>query len=98
LKQARLSWKKIKKLLGKAKADKRAAHVEQLAKLYEGACGGEVVLIYIDEAHFHRDLDLGYAWGRVGKRIWRKSGRAKLAERLNCYGAYHFSNGECFLG
>src|SRR5262245_38920409 len=41
--------------------------------------------------------DLGYTWGRIGKRIWRKSGCGKLSERLNCYGAYDFSNGECFL-
>lgn len=97
LKQARMSWKKIKKMLGKANPDKRAAHVEQLAKLYEGVCKGEIILVYVDEAHFHRDMDLGYAWGRIGKRLWRKSGCAKLSERLNCYGAYDFSNGQCLL-
>jgi hypothetical protein len=97
LKQAKLSWKKVKKLLGKAKADKRAAHVEQLQKLYVEVCGGEVILVYIDEAHFHRDMDPGYSWGRIGKRIWRKSGCAKLSERLNCYGAYDFTSGECLL-
>ena len=97
LMQARLSWKKIKKLLGKANPDKRAAHVEELNKLYEGVCSGEIILVYVDEAHFHRDMDLGYTWGRIGKRIWRKSGCGKLSERLNCYGAYDFSNGECFL-
>jgi transposase len=97
LKQARMSWKKVKKMLGKANPDKRAAHVEQLAKLYEGVCKGEIILVYVDEAHLHRDMDLGYTWGRIGKRVWRKSGCAKLSERLNCYGAYDFSNGECFL-
>jgi transposase len=98
LRQARLSWKEIKKLLGQANPDKRAAHVEQLNKLYEGVCGGETILIYVDEAHFHRDMDLGYTWGRIGKRVWRKSGCGKRSERLNCYGAYDFSNGQCFLG
>jgi hypothetical protein len=97
LKRSRLSWKKIKKLLSKADPDKRAAHVEQLKKLYQGVIQGEVILIYADEAHFHRDMDTGYTWGRIGKRIWRKSKGAKLSERLNCYGAYDFSNGECFL-
>jgi len=97
LKQARMSWKKVKKMLGKANPDKRAAHVEQLKELYKDVCSGEVILVYIDEAHFHRDMDLGYTWGRIGKRIWRKSGCAKLSERLNCYGAYDFSNGECLL-
>ena len=42
-------------------------------------------------------MDPGYGLGRIGKRIWRKSGCAKLSERLNCYGAYDFSNGECLL-
>jgi transposase len=97
LKRARLSFKKIKKLLGEAKPDKRAAHVEQLSQLFDKVRAGEIILVYIDEAHFHRDMDLGYGWGRIGKRIWRKSGCAKLSERLNCYGAYDFSNGECFL-
>ena len=97
LKRARLSFKKIKKLLGKANPDKRAAHVEQLSRLFEKVRTGEIILVYIDEAHFHRDMDLGYGWGRIGKRVWRKSGCAKLSERLNCYGAYDFSNGECLL-
>jgi transposase len=97
LKRARMSFKKVKKLLGKADPDKRAAHVEQLTGLYERAREGEILLAYVDEAHFHRDMDLGYGWGRIGKRIWRKSGCAKLSERLNCYGAYDFSNGECLL-
>ena len=81
----------MKKLLGKAKADKRAAHVEQLKRLYQGVCSGEITLVYIDEAHLHRDMDLGYSWGRVGQRVWRKSGCAKLSERLNAYGAYDLS-------
>ncbi len=59
--------------------------------------GGGVTLIYVGEAHFRRDLDLGYTWGRKGQRIWRRSGCPKLAERLNCHGAYDFSPGECLL-
>jgi len=84
-------------LLGKANPDKRAAHVEHLEQLYQGVCSGEVTLVYVDEAHFHRDMDLGYTWGRVGQRVWRRSGCAKLSERLNAYGAYDFSNGQCLL-
>jgi transposase len=97
LRQARLSWKKVKKLLGKANPDKRAAHIQQLLQLFTGVKDGEILLLYVDEAHFHRDLDLGYTWGRIGQRIWRRSDCPKLSERLNCYGAYDFSNGECFL-
>jgi transposase len=97
LRQARLSWKKVKKLLGKANPEKRAAHIQQLLGLFTGVCNGDIVLLYVDEAHFHRDLDLGYTWGRIGQRIWRRSDCPKLSDRLNCYGAYDFSNGECFL-
>jgi DDE superfamily endonuclease len=97
LRQAGLSWKKIKKLLGKADPEKRAAHVERLRHLFADVSAGEVILIYADEAHFHRDLDLGYSWGRIGRRIWRASDCPKLADRLNCYGAYDFSNGECLV-
>ena len=97
LRRAGLTWKKVKKLLGKADPEKRAAHVERLRKLFEGVRDGAVTLLYVDEAHFHRDLDLGYTWGRQGRRIWRRSGCPKLSERLNCYGAYDFTHGECLL-
>ena len=97
LKQAQLSWKKVKKLLGKAKPEKRAAHVEQLQRLFTDVCAGEITLIYVDEVHVHRDLDLGYGWGRVGQRLWRRSDCPKLSDRLNGYGAYDFSNGERLL-
>ena len=70
---ARLSWKKIKKLLGKAKAPKRAEHITRLEGLFARVCRDEVTLIYIDESHFHQDLDVGYTWGQKGRRSWRVS-------------------------
>jgi transposase len=97
LRRADLTWKKVKELLGKAKPEKRAAHVKELLGLFTQVCSGEVILIYGDEVHVHRDLDLGYTWGRRGERIWRKSDCPKLQGRMNAYGAYDFSNGECFL-
>jgi hypothetical protein len=97
LRQAGLTWKKVKKLLGKAKPEKRAAHIQELLRLFAGVCDGEVILLYIDEVHLHRDLDLGYTWGRVGQRIYRKSDCPGLSERLNCYGAFDFTHGECLL-
>jgi transposase InsO family protein len=97
LRRAGLTWKKVKKLLGKAKPQQRAAHVEQLQRLFAAVCAGEVLLLYADEVHVHRDLDLGYTWGRAGRRLWRRSDCPKLSERLNGYGAYDFSNGECLL-
>jgi transposase len=97
LRQANLTWKKVKKLLGKAKPEKRAAHVQRLLELFTGVRAGEVILIYADEVHVHRDLDLGYTWGRRGEPIWRKSDCPRLQDRMNAYGAYDFTNGECLL-
>ena len=97
LRQADLTWKKVKKLLGKANPEKRAAHVQQLLQLFTRVCDGEALLIYVDEVHVHRDLDLGYAWGRRGERLWRRSDCPKLQDRMNAYGAYDFSSGECLL-
>ncbi|WP_162667337.1 hypothetical protein [Gemmata massiliana] len=63
----------MEKLLGKARPEKRAAHVQLLLTLFAGVCAGEVILIYVDEVHVHRDRDLGYTWGRRGQRLWRMS-------------------------
>jgi transposase len=97
LRRAKLTWKEVKKLLGKAKPEERAAHVEALLKLFAGVRDGEVILVYVDEVHIHRDLDLGDTWGRKGRRLWRSSDRPKRSDRMNAYGAYDFSNGECLL-
>jgi transposase len=97
LRRAKLTWKEVKKLLGKADPQKRAAHVRELLKLFSEVCDGEVILIYVDEVHIHRDLDLGYTWGRRGQRLWRVSDCPPLSDRLNGYGAYDFTNGECLL-
>ena len=55
----------------------------------------EVVWIYLDESHFHRDMDLGYSWGRVGERLGKVSGCGPLSDRMNWFGAYNFSDGQC---
>jgi hypothetical protein len=85
LRRAQLTWKKVKKLLGKAKPETRAAHVEELLKLFAGVCDGEVLLVYADEVHIHRDLELGYTWGRKGQRLWRASDCPKRSDRMNAY-------------
>jgi hypothetical protein len=97
LHQLHLSWKKCKKLLGKANPQKRAEYLQTFAELYERMRRGEVELIYVDESHFHRDLDLGYTWSPVGERVWRISDCPGLAERINWYGAYNFTVGNCLI-
>lgn len=97
LKRAGLSGKKCTKLLGKADPGRRAEYLRRFAELYRGMCRGEVTLIYVDESHLHRDLDLGYTWAPVGKRAWRVSDCPGLSERIDWYGAYDFTTGRCMI-
>lgn len=97
LKQAGLSWKKCKKLLAKANAHQRAEFVQHFQDLYARMCRGEVRLLYVDEVHVHQDMDLGYTWSMKGESTWCASTSPGLSARLNCYGAYDFTAGRCFL-
>jgi transposase len=97
LKAHGLSWKKCKKVLRKADPEKRRVFIEQYQTLFEEICRHETILLYIDEAHIHRDLDLGYTWSPKGKPAYRLSECAPLAHRINWYGAYNFTDGDCFI-
>lgn len=97
LKAARLGWKKCKKLLIKADPNKRATFIEQFQTLFERMCRGEIRIVYVDESHFHQDLDLGYTWAPVGQTVWRESNSPPLSARINWYGAYDFSQGLAFI-
>lgn len=97
IRNGRLSWKKCKKLLGKRNPRKRADHMKKFQELYERMIRGEIQLVFVDESHFHRDMDLGYTWGRVGKRVWRISDCPPLSDRINWYGAFDFSEGQSLI-
>lgn len=97
LKREGLSWKKCQKLLKKAKPEQRAEFMRRFVALYEQICREEVILLYLDESHFHRDMDLGYTWATVGEPAWRSSACPPLADRINWYGAYDFNRGQCFI-
>lgn len=97
LKQAGLSWKKCKKVLSKANPKQRAEFVAQFQNWFEQIQLGKLRLIYIDEAHLHQDMALGYRWSVVGEVDWVPSHCPPLKNRLNWYGAYDFSNGQCLL-
>src|SRR4051812_32652625 len=97
LKVGGLSWKKCKKVLTRAKPAKRVEFVEQFQLLFERMCRDEICLVYVDESHFHQDLDLGYTWAPVGKPVWRESTSPPLAARINWYGAYDFSQGRALI-
>ena len=97
LKAHRLSWKKCRKVLRKANPEKREAFIEQFRPIFEQVCENETILLYIDEAHIHRDMDLGYTWAPTGEPAYRLSACASLSDRINWYGAYNFTDGNCFI-
>jgi transposase len=97
LKAGGLRWKKCKKLLSKADPAKRKAFVEEFQLLFARMCRDEICIVYVDESHFHQDLDLGYTWAPIGKPIWRQSTSPPLSARINWYGAYDFGQGQAFI-
>ena len=58
LHRLKLSWKKAKKLLGRANPERRQAFIERLQGLLDGAQHDRHLLVYLDEAHIHQDADL----------------------------------------
>jgi hypothetical protein len=77
-----LSWKKAKKLLGRADPQRRQAFVEQIQDLLAGAQHDRHLLVYLDEAHIHQDADLGYGWSERGRRLWIASPSPRLSDKL----------------
>jgi transposase len=76
-----LSWKKARKLLGRADPQRRLAFVEQVQDLLAGAQRDRHRLVYLDEAHIHQDADLGYGWSARGQRFWIGSHSPRLADK-----------------
>lgn len=94
LKRSGLSWKKAKKLLGKADPKKRAEFLESLKHLLDGAMWDKHLLIYLDEAHIHQDADLGYGWSIQGERLWVTSSSPGLSAKVSFYGLYLYNEGQ----
>jgi transposase len=92
-----LSWKKAKKLLGRADPERRQAFVERLRDVLAGAQRDQHVLIYVDEAHIHQDADLGYGWAKRGQRFWVASSSPGLSARVSVYGLYLYNEGQVRL-
>lgn len=92
LKKAGLSWKKAKKILGRADPLKRAAFVEDIRKLLDRVLHDKnVVLAYIDEAHIHQDADMGYGWSVRGERLYVASSSPGLHAKVSFFGIYLYS-------
>jgi hypothetical protein len=84
-------------VLAKASPEKRAAFIQEFQAIFDQVCREEMRLIYMDESHFHRDMDLGYTWAETGKPAWRLSACPPLQHRIDWYGAYDFTQGQCFI-
>jgi transposase len=97
LHRLRLSWKKAKKLLGRADPEHRQAFIERLQSLLDGAQRDRHLLIYLDEAHIHQDADLGYGWAERGRRLWVASRSPGLSARVSFYGLYFYNEGQVRL-
>jgi transposase len=89
-----LSWQKAKKLLGRANPDRRASFVKQLHPLLDSAQWDRHHLVYLDEAHIHQDVDLGYGWGVRGKRFYVASSSPALADKISFYGLYLYNEAQ----
>jgi transposase len=94
LHRLKLSWKKAKKLLGRADPAKRAEFVARIQDLLEGAMLGHHRVVYWDEAHIHQDADLGYGWSVRGERRWVCSNSPGLSARVSFYGLYLYNEGQ----
>ncbi len=93
----KLSWKKARKLLGRADPERRQAFVERLAGLLADAQRDRHLLVYLDEAHIHQDADLGYGWGERGRRFHVASSSPGLSAKVSFYGLYLYNEGQVRL-
>ena len=93
----KLSWKKARKLLGRADPERRQAFVEQLEGLLTGAQRDQHLVVFLDEAHIHQDCDLGYGWGARGQRFHVASSSPGLSAKLSFYGLYLYNEGQVRL-
>jgi transposase len=97
LHRRKLSWKKAKKLLGRADPERRQGFIEQLQGVLDGAQRDRHRVVYVDEAHIHQDADLGYGWAERGERFWVASSSPGLSARVSFYGLYLYNEGQVRL-
>ena len=97
LRRSGLSWKKAKKLLGRADPARRQAFVEQLRHVLADARHDRHLLVYLDEAHIHQDADLGYGWAERVRRLGVASGSPGLSAKVSFYGLYLYNEGQVRL-
>lgn len=94
MKRIGFSWKKAKKLLGKANTKKREEFLKSLKSILQDAMWDKNLLVYLDEAHIHQDADLGYGWSIRGERFWVPSSSPGLSAKVSFYGLYLYNEGQ----
>jgi transposase len=94
LHRLKLSWKKARKLLGRADPDQRQAFIAQIGPWLDGARDERHRLVYLDEAHIHQDVDLGYGWGERGQRFQVASSSPGLKAKVSFYALYFYNEGQ----
>jgi len=94
LKRLKLSWKKARKLLGRANTERREAFLRDIHPLLKEAQRDQCVLVYLDEAHIHQDVDPGHGWGPRGERFHVASSSPGLSAKVSFYGLYLYNEGQ----
>ena len=94
LRRLRLSWKKARKLPGRASTERREAFLRDIHPLLKEAQRGRHMLVYLDEAHIHQDVGPGYGWGGRGKRFHAASTSPGLSAKVSFYGLYLYNEGQ----
>ncbi len=64
---------------------------ERFQRVYEQLWRQEICLVNIDEAHIHRDMDLGFTETAKGKIAWRMSDSALFSDRISLFDACDFA-------
>ena len=89
-----LSWKKARKLLGRADPARRMGFLQDFRVLRDGAQRDRHHLVYLDEAHIHQDVDPGYGWGVRGTPFLVASSSPGLSAKVSFYGLYLYNEGQ----
>lgn len=88
------AWKRPKKLLLKADADKRGAFVVSYASLRAEAKAKGAKIFFVDEAHFRADADLRGKWVLRGEPALVGSSSPRQGEKATYYSAVCLESGE----
>ena len=83
-------------MLKKADPEKRRAYIEVFGALYAQMCSDKLRLCMWTKRTFIETY-AGYTWSLRNEPAYRLSDCAPLSDRINGYGAYDFSRGQCFI-